>query len=197
MGNRIDAVKLTATKNDDNAKVVITNDDDQTGSPGEAVLDLSVGSNTLTVTVTAENGEPLTYTIIVTRRAPSTDATLSDLELENASSGGSIVLSPGFSSGHLDYSASVEFPVSRVTVIPTKNDALASIKYLNDSNNELSDADGRRSGFQLNLVAGSQRVIKVEVTAESGTLRRQTYTLTVARACSNRGRCWCRSSFCR
>ena len=26
--NRIDAVKLTATKNDDNAKVVITNDDD-------------------------------------------------------------------------------------------------------------------------------------------------------------------------
>ena len=56
MVNRIDAVKLTATKNDDNAKVVITNDDDQTGSPGEAVLDLSVGSNTLTVTVTAQDG---------------------------------------------------------------------------------------------------------------------------------------------
>ena len=55
--NQIDAVKLTATKNDDNAMVVITNDDDQTGSPGEAVLDLSVGSNTLTVTVTAQDDE--------------------------------------------------------------------------------------------------------------------------------------------
>ena len=32
--NRIDAVKLTATKNDDNAMVVITNDDDQTARQG-------------------------------------------------------------------------------------------------------------------------------------------------------------------
>ena len=64
--NRIDAVKLTATKNDDNAMVVITNDDDD-GTAGEAVLDLSVGSNTLTVTVTAQDGDTLTYTITATR----------------------------------------------------------------------------------------------------------------------------------
>ena len=66
--NRIDAVKLTATKNDDNAMVVITNDDDQTGSPEEAILDLSVGSNTLTVTVTAQDGNATrTYTVTVRR----------------------------------------------------------------------------------------------------------------------------------
>ena len=66
--NRIDTVKLTATKNDDNAMVVITNDDDQTGSPEEAVLDLSVGSNTLTVTVTAQDGTATrTYTVTVER----------------------------------------------------------------------------------------------------------------------------------
>ena len=58
-------MKLTATKNDDNAKVVITNDDDD-GTAGEAVLDLSVGSNTLTVTVTAQDGTTtLTYTVTV------------------------------------------------------------------------------------------------------------------------------------
>ena len=69
--NRIDAVKLTATKNDDNATVVITNDDDP-ATREEALLDLSVGSNTLTVTVTAQDGTPLTYTINVERHTTTT-----------------------------------------------------------------------------------------------------------------------------
>ena len=64
--NRIDSVKLTATKNDSNATVAITDDDD-TGTPEEAELALIVGSNTVTVTVTAENGTPNTYTITATR----------------------------------------------------------------------------------------------------------------------------------
>ena len=67
--NRIDTVKLTATKNDDNAMVVITNDDDD-GTAEEAGLNLSVGSNTLTVTVTAQDGTAtLTYTVTVERLA--------------------------------------------------------------------------------------------------------------------------------
>ena len=66
--NRIDSVKLTATKNDSNATVAITDDEDTT-TPEEANLGLIVGSNTLTVTVTAENGTPNTYTITVTRAA--------------------------------------------------------------------------------------------------------------------------------
>ena len=70
-----------------------------------------------------------------------TDATLSDLSLEDASNGSAITLDPGFSAGHLDYAASVGFPVSRVTVIPTKNDAGASIRYLNDINEELGVGD--------------------------------------------------------
>ena len=66
--NGIDAVKLTATKNDSNAMVVITDDDDVT-TPDEAELDLSVGSNTLTVTVTAEDtSTELTYTVTVRRQ---------------------------------------------------------------------------------------------------------------------------------
>ena len=69
VGNRIDAVALTATKNDTDATVVITSDDD-TSTEGVAELNLNVGANTLTVTVTAEDGSTvLVYTITVTRAA--------------------------------------------------------------------------------------------------------------------------------
>ena len=70
VANGIDAVTLTAMTNDSNAMVAITSDDDTT-SPGEAVLPLTVGSNTLTVTVTAEDGSTTeTYTVAVTRGVP-------------------------------------------------------------------------------------------------------------------------------
>ena len=72
--NRIDAVKLTATKNDDNAMVVITNDDDD-GTAGEAVLDLNVGSNTLTVTVTAQDGTTTSPRQRPTPRPPTSRTT--------------------------------------------------------------------------------------------------------------------------
>ena len=112
---------------------------------------------------------------ILQLRTASTDATLSGLSLVN-DSGSSVALSPGFSSGHLVYSASVGFPVSQVTVMPTTNHAQASIRYLNDIDEELGDGDR----FQLFLSEGAEHLIKVEVTAEDGTT--QTYTLTVTRA---------------
>ena len=62
-------------------------------------------------------------------------------------------------------------------MIPTKNDAGASIRYLNDVDEELGVGDR----FQLFLAEGAEHLIKVEVTAEDGTAT-QTYTLTVARA---------------
>ena len=68
VANRIDAVTLTATKNDTTATVAITNDDD-TNTQRKADLDLNVGSNTLTVTVTPESATAKTYTITVTRAA--------------------------------------------------------------------------------------------------------------------------------
>ena len=116
-----------------------------------------------------------------TGRPISSDATLSGLTLKDASSGSAITLSPGFSSGHSDYSASVEFPVSQVTVRPTKNDAFASVAFRDGSNNRLRDADPSQTGFQVDLEAGEQNVIKVEVTAEDG-IAEETYTLTVTRA---------------
>ena len=73
VGNRIDAVTLSATTNDSNATLAITNDDDTT-SPNEAELDLDVGNNTLTVTVTAEDTVTTeTYTVTVKRERDPTE----------------------------------------------------------------------------------------------------------------------------
>ena len=69
--NNIDAVSLTATKNESNATVAITDDDD-TNTKNQADLDLIVGDTTLTVTVTAQDGSTKTYTITVTRSAAIT-----------------------------------------------------------------------------------------------------------------------------
>ena len=130
----------------------------------------------------ADVNNAIIFQVRGTVRVLSTDATLRDLRVTHGG-GSPVALSPGFSSNEFEYNASVEFPVSQVTVTPTKNHPLASVKFRDvrdGSNNQLSDADTSRSGFQANLVAGAENVIKVEVTAEDGAT--QTYTLTVTRA---------------
>ena len=62
----IDAVRLTATTNDSNSTVAITGDSD-TSTPNTADFDLVLGANTLSLTVTAEDGTTQTYTITVTQ----------------------------------------------------------------------------------------------------------------------------------
>ena len=87
VANGIETVTLTATKNDSNATVAITSDDDTT-SRGEAELDLIVGPNTLTVTVTAQDGATMQpYTITVTRAAACTDVWCATLTVQSLSDG--------------------------------------------------------------------------------------------------------------
>ena len=62
----IDAVRLTATTNDSHSTVAITGDSDAS-TPNTADFDLDLGANTISLTVTAEDGTTQTYTITVTR----------------------------------------------------------------------------------------------------------------------------------
>ena len=155
-------------------------DDDETSAYGWTITNNRLQRG-ISETSWATHAAPLIIQIRGTVRAASTDATLSDLSLGDASNGDAITLDPAFSSGHFDYSASVGFPVSRITVIPTKNDAGASIRYRNDSNVVLTDLDTSRPGLQVGLSEGAPNVIKVEMTAEDG-VAEETYTLTVTRA---------------
>ena len=133
----------------------------------DGMISLSVGSNVITVEVTAEDDRTTrTYTVTVIRAAPpSTDATLSALTLSGIDFG-------TFASGTTSYTAQVANSVSQTTVSPTVNDSGASyvIKL-----GGATDVDG-----VLALSVGSN-VITVEVTAEDDSTTR-TYTITVTRA---------------
>ena len=138
----------------------------------DGVIPLVVSSNVIAVEVTAEDGSTTqTYTVAVSRAAPTTPVTLSS----NASLSG-LTLSGidfgTFDSATTSYTAQVDNGVSQTTVSPTVSHSGASyvIKL-----GGATDADGA-----IELSVGSN-VITVEVTAQNGTTTR-TYTVTVARA---------------
>ena len=139
----------------------------------DGVVAFSVGSNVITIEVTAEDGETTkTYTITVTRApAPLTDATLKRLALSGIDIGGGVGQGADAQS-QTSFRASVYYSVSQTTVSPTVNHSEASyvIKL-----GGVEDADGT-----ISLAVGSN-VITVEVTAEDDSTTK-TYTVTVNRA---------------
>ena len=134
----------------------------------DGVIPLAVGSNTIGVRVTAEDGVTTRiYTVIVTREGLfSTDAALSALSLSGVDFG-------TFDADTTQYTVRV-LGVTETTVSATVNHSSASrvIKL-----NGAVDADG-----VIPLAVGNN-VITVEVTAEDGSTNR-TYTVTVTRVLS-------------
>ncbi len=169
VGNAVTSLTVTPTVTDANATVTV-NTVPVTSGNASGAINLNVGSNVITVVVTAEDGTTTeTYTVDVTRAAPaSTDATLSNLVLSQGT------LSPGFASGTTSYTASVDNAVTSLTVTPTVTDANATVTV-----NGTSVTSGSASGA-INLNVGSN-IITVVVTAEDGTTT-ETYTVDVTRA---------------
>ena len=133
----------------------------------DRTVSLAVGSNIITIEVTAEDGvTKRTYTVTVNRASPpSTDTTLSSLTLSGIDIG-------TFSSLKTSYSANVYNSVSQTTVTPTLNQSSASYAIKLGG---VTDADGT-----VSLSVGGN-VITVEVAAEDGQTTR-TYKATVNRA---------------
>ena len=164
VANSVSQITVAPTVNHSEASYVIKLDGVE---DSDGVISLSVGSNIITIEVTAEDGENTsTYTVAVTRAAAlSTDATLSGLTLSGVDFG-------TFASATTSYTASVANSVSQTTVTPTVSDSGASYLIKLDG---VEDADG-----VISLRVGSN-VITVEVTAEDDSTT-QTYTVTVTRA---------------
>ena len=166
VGHAVTETTVTATANDANASVEVTPVDADDETLGDQV-NLAVGETTISVAVTAEDGETgQSYTVTVTR-ARSADATLSALSLSG------VTLTPGFASGTTTYTASVAHGVTETTVAASASDANAGVEV--KLNGEV-DQDG-----VVPLTVGAGNVITVIVTAQDGETS-QAYTVTVTRA---------------
>jgi gliding motility-associated-like protein len=166
--NSVNSMTLTSTITEANATITVNGDPVISGQ-SSGRINLGVGANVITVEGTAQDGvTKQTYTITVTRGAPSTVATLANLALSNGT------ISPVFASGTTTYTTSVPNSVNALTLTPTVTDATATVTV----NGDLV-ASGQSSG-QLNLGVGDN-VITIVGTAQDG-LTQQTYTLTVTRA---------------
>ncbi|MEI7550081.1 MAG: fibronectin type III domain-containing protein [Actinomycetes bacterium] len=136
-------------------------------SPG---LPLNVGSNTITLQVTAASGAVNTYLVRVVR-APSSNATLSAL----TTSAGSIGT---FASDVISYVANVKYDTATVTVTPTLSDSNATMQ-IRINGGVATAISSAATSSALPLQVGNNS-IQIVVTAQDGTTI-QTYTLTVAR----------------
>ena len=170
VANSVSQTTVTPTVNHSGASYVI-----KLGSVTDAdgVIPLAVGSNVITIEVTAEDDTTTrTYTLTVSRlvslQQKATDASLSGLTLSDVNFG-------TFSSATTSYSAQVANSVTQTTVTPTVNDSGASriIKL-----GGVTDSDGT-----VSLAVGSN-VITIEVTAEDDSTKK-TYSVTVTRAATS------------
>jgi len=171
VSNTTTAITVTPTVTISGATIKVNSVVVSSGT-ASAAIPLTVGPNTITILVTAQDGTTTqTYTVTVTR-APSSVATLSLLKLSNGA------ISPAFSSANSSYTASVANGVSSMTVTPTTTDPTATVKI-----NGAAVSSGSASN-PITLAEGAQTVITTLVTAQDGTTTK-TYTVTITRAPSS------------
>lgn len=160
-----------------------------TGSAGAAAVTCTpggtpAGSNRFCTASNLTNGATYTFSVVATNRmgssaaatttysVPSSDATLSALEVEGTA--GAVALSPAFSSGTMAYTASVVNGVTSVTVTPTSTMAGSAIEI---------DGAAVTSGSTSAAIplAVGPNVIDILVTASDPRFD-ETYTITINRA---------------
>jgi len=168
VGGNVEAV-VTPTTADPTATVMVNGVTVTSGATSNPIP-LSPGSNTIIITVTAQNGlTKLTYKITV--EGPlSGISTLSSLTISAGT------LSPVFSGSTTSYTDNVTNIVSSVTVTPATTDPNATVTV-----NGTAVTSGTVSG-NIALAVGNT-VIPTIVTAQDG-VTTTTYTITVTRAAS-------------
>ncbi|MFY8127671.1 MAG: FG-GAP-like repeat-containing protein, partial [Chitinophagaceae bacterium] len=176
VANTITSITVTPTKQNSGATIYArvnggTYNWVTSGSPSSS-LNLNVGSNTIDVRVTAQDGTTIkTYTITVTR-AISNDANLGSLAISSTS------LLPTFTGATTSYSASVNNNITSVTATPYCSNSSATVQVRINAGAYSNVTCGGTSNA-LNLIVGTN-TIDIRVTAQDG-LTIKTYTISLTR----------------
>ncbi len=166
VGYGADTATVSATAAHGGATVSVTPADADGAVAGHQVR-LAVGDTAVGVRVLAADGTTMrTYTVTVTRAAPSTDAVLRSLTLSGVDIG-------TFDPVELSYAASVDYGAATTTVTAEPRDAAATVVV------SPADADAEAAGHQVRLAVGATSV-EIRVIAQDTTTER-TYTATIVR----------------
>ena len=166
----IDSVKITPVLSDTLATVTVNGATVKSGI--NLGVPLVVGSNTIPIKITASDGVTTqTYTLTVKRVLPSSNAGLSNIVLSNGT------LSPAFSTSVTSYTATTNY-VS-LTVTPTVLNQYATIAINGQSVNSGSPS------APIHLAYGTN-TLTTQVTAQDGTIKDYTITITRMHASSTR-----------
>ncbi|MCY9597385.1 hypothetical protein PC41400_08855 [Paenibacillus chitinolyticus] len=166
VANSVNTVDVTPATADSTAFVKV--DGKSVTSGTASAVSLNVGSNTVEVQVTAQNGSVKTYTLTITRAA-SGNADLSGISLSEGT------LTPLFGPAQLSYTAAVPNASTGIDVTAVTADATASITVNGDA-----VVSGTPKPVALNV---GDNPITIVVKAANNTLK--TYTVTVTRAASS------------
>jgi hypothetical protein len=168
VASNVSSITVTPTRQDSNATITV-NGTPATSGQGRSVTLNGAGLNTvINILVTAQNGSGKTYTITVERAALGGNNNLSALTVSPGS------LDSPFNANDQNYTVDVASNVSSITVTPTRQDSNATITV-----NGTPATSGQGRSVTLNG-AGSNTVVNILVTAQNGS--QKTYTVTVSRA---------------
>ena len=176
--NTVTHAKLTPTVADTGrATVTVGGTDVPSGSASEAIS-LSVGSNSITVQVTAQDSTTKDYTVTVTRQpALSSNANLGGLTASEAASVSgpfsALDLTPAFSASTISYTATVANTITHAKLTPTVADTGRATVTVDGTSVNSGSAS---AAIPLNEGSNS---ITVRVTAQDSTTK--DYTVTVTR----------------
>jgi uncharacterized repeat protein (TIGR02543 family) len=162
--NATTSITVTPTAAEPGALITVNGTAVVSGSTSSAIS-LNVGSNTVAVVVTAQDGVATKTFAVTVTRAPSNNADLSGLVLS------AVTLTPAFASGTTTYSASLSYGTASITVTPKASGPGATIKV-----NGITVVSGSASDA-ISLNVGSNTVTVV-VTAQDG-ITLKTYGIIV------------------
>jgi len=167
VANNVTSLSVTPTLDDPAATMTVNGQSATSGQARTIILDNPGQSTTITITVTAQNGNEKTYLISVSRGVSGNN----NLRSLTVSPG---TLAPAFSAGTVGYSVNVAHSVTSITVTAAPQDTAASMTV-----NEQGTNSGQPRTIPLRG-SGSNTFITIVVTAQNGA--QKTYTVDVGRA---------------